>query len=161
MSDAFEDDVEEIYEAEFDVFDFIELVDRLTDLLEEETALLDEGRASEIEALLDQKKRLSEAVRQCALAVERDPSIIDDGTEEAEGDLAELRAAVAALHDAASVNERALRAAVRSTDRLVRAVVSATAEAQAGSDGRYTPMGLSPSPKAQPTTKRRSVDEVL
>lgn len=161
MSDAFEDDQDEAFAAEFDVFDFIELVDRLTDLLEEETALLDEGRAADIEDLLETKKRLSEAVRQCALAVEADPSIIDDGSIEAEGDLAELRAAVAALHDAASVNERALRAAVRSTDRLVRAVVSATADAQAGGDGRYSPNGLTNAPKAKPPTKQRSVNEVL
>lgn len=148
------------YEAEFDVLDFIDLVDDLTELLDTETRLLDEGKAHEIEKLLEDKQAFTDAVRQGALLIERDPDIIYADNPYAEEDAEELKAAIAALHEAAEVNERSLRAAVRSTDRLIRAVVTATAEVRAGADIRYNANGTSGAGK-RAGGKLNAIDELL
>src|SRR5689334_7284729 len=95
---------------EFSVLDYIDLVDRMTELLNNETDLLEAGKPHEIGNLQTDKKRLAAAVRQTALAIVADPAMIDDGSPYAEADKAELQDAVAALNEAAVQNERALRA---------------------------------------------------
>jgi|GEM_PF-5395732 len=147
-------------EAEFDILDFIDLVDHLTELLNTETRLLDEGKAGEVQALLEDKQALAAAVRQGALLIERNPDIIYADNPYGEEDAEELKAAVAALNEAAEINERSLRAAVRSTDRLIRAVVTATAEVRAGADIRYNASGTSGA-KSRSGSKISSIDELL
>jgi acetylglutamate kinase len=146
------------YDPQFNVLDYIDLVDRLTGLLNTETDLLDAGRPQEITALQIDKRNLSAAVRQSALAIIADPGILDDGSEYAEADRLELQDAVSALNQAAADNERALRAAIRSTDRLVKAVVLATSEARGGRDNRYTAMGTTGARKR--SLNLRAVDQV-
>jgi hypothetical protein len=85
--------------------------------------------------------------------------MIDDGSAYAEADKAELQDAVAALNEAAVQNERALRASIRATDRLVKAVVLATSEARGGRDNRYTANGTTGARKR--SLNLRAVDQVL
>jgi hypothetical protein len=144
---------------EFSVVDYIDLVDRMTALLNSETDLLETGRPQDIGALQADKKRLAAAVRQTALAIVADPAMIDDGSAYAEADRAELQDAVAALNEAATENERALRASLRATDRLVKAVVLATSEARGGRDNRYTASGTAGARKR--SLNMRAVDQVL
>ena len=144
---------------EFSTVDYIDLVDRMTELLNGESDLLDAGKPHEIAALQADKKRLAAAVRQTALAIVANPAILDDGSPYAEADKAELQDAVAALNEAAAQNERALRAAIRSTDRLVKAVVLATSEARGGRDSRYTAAGTTGARKR--SLNMRAVDQVL
>jgi hypothetical protein len=117
-------------EHQFSVVDYIDLVDRLTALLNIENDLLD-----------------------------TDPTMIDDGSDYAAADKAELQDAVSALNQAVAENERALRAAIRSTDRLVKAVVLATSEARGGRDSRYTAAGTTGARKR--SLNLRAVDQML
>ena len=144
---------------EFSVVDYIDLVDRMTELLNAETDLLEAGKPHEIAEMQVDKKRLAAAVRQTALAIVADPSMLDDGSPYAAADKAELEDAVTALNEAAAQNERALRAAIRSTDRLVKAVVLATSEARGGRDNRYTAAGTTGARKR--SLNMRAVDQVL
>lgn len=146
-------------EHQFSVVDYIDLVDRLTALLNIETDLLDTGRPTEIAALQTHKRQLSAAVRQTALAIVADPAMLDDGSDYAAADKAELQDAVSALNQSVAENERALRAAIRSTDRLVKAVVLATSEARGGRDSRYTAAGTTGARKR--SLNLRAVDQVL
>jgi hypothetical protein len=145
--------------SEFSVLDYIDLVDRMTALLNKETDLLDAGQPQAITDFQTDKKRLASAVRQTALAIVADPAMIDDGSAYAEADKAELQDAVAALNEAAVHNERALRASIRATDRLVKAVVLATSEARGGRDNRYTANGTTGARKR--SLNLRAVDQVL
>lgn len=145
--------------SEFSVIDYIDLVDRMTQLLDSETDLLEAGQPQGIAELQADKKRLAAAVRQTALAIVADPAMLDDGSPYAEADKAELQDAVAALNEAATHNERALRASLRATDRLVKAVVLATSEARGGRDNRYTAAGTTGARKR--TLNMRAVDQVL
>ena len=144
---------------DFSVVDYIDLVDRMTELLNVETGLLEAGKPHEIAAMQVDKKLLAAAVRQTALAIVADPSMLDDGSPYAAADKAELEDAVTALNEAAAQNERALRAAIRSTDRLVKAVVLATSEARGGRDNRYTAAGTTGARKR--SLNMRAVDQVL
>lgn len=145
--------------SEFSVLDYIDLVDRMTQLLNTEADLLDAGKPQQIVDLQADKKRLASAVRQTALAIVADPAMIDDGSPYAEADKAELQDAIAALNEAATQNERALRASIRATDRLVKAVVLATSEARGGRDNRYTANGTTGARKR--SLNLRAVDQVL
>jgi hypothetical protein len=145
--------------SDFSVIDYVDLIDRMTDLLNAETALLEEGRPHEIAALQGDKKKLAAAVRQTALVIAADPAMLDDGSEYADADKAELLDAVTAMNEAATHNEQALRAALRSTDRLVKAVVLATSEARGGRDNRYTALGTTGARKRSLNLK--AVDQVL
>ena len=129
---------------DFGVLEFIDLVDRLTVVLNEETELLETGQPYLIDGLQDEKRRLSSAVRQATIAVQAEPDLLDDGSVYFEEDMAELRDAVAVL------NEAALRAAIRSTDRLVRAVVRAMGETSNERDARYTALGMMGVNRASP-----------
>jgi hypothetical protein len=145
--------------SEFSVIDYIDLVDRMTAILNTETDLLETGRPQDIAELQADKKRLAAAVRQTAIAIVADPTMIDDGSAYAEADKAELQDAVAALNEASTQNERALRASLRATDRLVKAVVLATSEARGGRDNRYTAAGTAGARKR--SLNMRAVDQVL
>src|SRR4051794_32338271 len=83
---------------DFSVIDYVDLVDRMTDLLNAETALLEDGRPHEIADLQADKKKLAAAVRQTALAIAADPGMLDDGSEYADSDKAELLDAVTAMN---------------------------------------------------------------
>lgn len=135
---------------DFGVLEFIDLVDRLTVVLNEETELLETGQPYLIEGLQDEKRRLSSAVRQATIAVQAEPDLLDDGSVYFEEDMVELRDAVAVLNEAAHRNEAALRAAIRSTDRLVRAVVRAMGETSNERDSRYTALGMMGVNRASP-----------
>jgi flagellar biosynthesis/type III secretory pathway chaperone len=127
---------------DFGVLEFIDLVDRLTAVLNDETERLENGEPHMIDSLQDEKRRLSAAVRQGMVAVQTDQHVFDDGSIYYEEDMAELREAVAVLNTAAHRNEAALRAAIRSTDRLIKAVVRAMGEQKGELDARYTALGL-------------------
>jgi len=135
---------------DFGVLEFIDLVDRLTVVLNEETELLETGQPYLIDGLQDEKRRLSAAVRQATIAVQAEPDLLDDGSVYFEEDMAELREAVAVLNESAHRNEAALRAAIRSTDRLVRAVVRAMGETSNERDSRYTALGMRGVHRASP-----------
>ena len=143
-----------------DVPDYIQLVDRLTELLWDEIDMIDTGNLPGISALQEEKERLSAAVRQTALLIAHDPTVLDDGSEYAAQDLEDLKVAVTAMNDAALANEQALRASLRSTDRLIRAVVRAVSDARAEPEARYSAFGVASTPKAagQPAQK---VNDVL
>ncbi len=143
-----------------DVPDYILLVDRLTELLWDEIDMIDSGNLPAIAGLQEEKERLSAAVRQTALLIAHDPRVLDDGSEYAAQDLDDLKVAVTAMNDAALANEQALRASLRSTDRLIRAVVRAVSDARAEPEARYSAFGVASTPKAagQPAQK---VNDVL
>lgn len=112
--------------AAFDLREATELIDRLTAVLDEETALVDEGRVAEIEPLQVEKNRLSAAIRQACGSLEpimdflyetEDPAIAADRDD--------MFDAILMLKDASEQNERVIRAALRATSRLVSALVHA------------------------------------
>ncbi|MDX2102293.1 MAG: hypothetical protein EAZ99_00855 [Alphaproteobacteria bacterium] len=143
-----------------DVPDYIQLVDRLTTLLWDEIDLIDAGDVAGIGGLQEEKERLSAAVRQTAMLIAHDPRVLDDGSEYAAEDLEDLKAAVTAMNDAAIANEQALRAALRSTDRLIRAVVRAVSDTRAEPEARYSAFGVTTQPK-QTGSGAQKVNDVL
>lgn len=123
-----------------DALEILELVERLTDVLLEETALIIEGRAMDIGEIVEHKQKLGAAVQQVWVLLEDDPDILHREPNTPD-DVLDLADAMAELKDAAAANERALRAAMRSTDRMIRAFVAASADQRAGKDARYTRLG--------------------
>lgn len=123
----------------FEIRHLTDLVDRLTALLDEETALMNAGRIRDAVVLLSEKQALTAAVEQGTSVVRRPPNP-DDPYYEA--DMEDLRDAVRHLHDAAGYNDRALKASLRATDRIIRAVVSSAAKVRAQEATLYTAEGV-------------------
>lgn len=145
--------------ADFDIFELIDMVDRLTEVLDAETRMLDAGDLGEIQALIDEKAKLVTAVQQMSFLVASNPELIDDGSQESAVERQELFEAVQTMHAASAENERALKAKIRSTDRLIRAVVVAVSEQERNGEQAYTKLGMRGSPA--PTDPNRQLNRVL
>lgn len=140
-----------------DLRELTDIVVRLTEVLDLETAYLDEGRLTEMEGLQQEKSLLAAAVNQAGPIADRLPEVIDYLEDDELDDLTDLCNAVADLRDAAATNERALRAAIRATDRVIRTVVFATKDVGDQNANLYTRHGLT----GQALPGAGAVDKVL
>lgn len=144
MTEFADDDQDQaaLHTLSFDLREVTELIDRLTAVLDEETALIDEGRIAEIEPLQVEKNRLSAAIRQATGSLEPIIDLLYETDDpEIAADRDDMIDAVLMLKDASEQNERVIRAALRATSRLVSALVH-TARNVASEDSRaYSAVG--------------------
>ena len=140
-----------------DLRELTDVVVRLIEVLDLETAYLDEGDLAGMESLQKEKALLAAAVNQAGGIAEQLPGIIDYLEDDELDDLTELCNAVADLRDAAATNERALRAAIRATDRVIRTVVFATKDVGDQNANLYTRHGLT----SRAIPGAGAIDEVL
>lgn len=136
-----------------------DLVDRLIDVLYLETDYLAQGRAAEVTGLQRDKLRLTSALRHCNDLLQNDQIL--SATDDVDAELLDLEDALIALQAAGAANERALRAALRTSDRMLRAIVQATSEARGERDMRYTSEGVTGAPQAATARTIRAIDETL
>lgn len=136
-----------------------DLVDRLIDVLYLETDYLSLGRAGDVGALQRDKIRLTAALRQCNDLLQADQVMAE--TDDVDGELLDLEDALIALQAAGAANERALRAALRTSDRMLKAIVQATSEARGERDTRYNSEGLTGAPLTAAARSIRAIDETL
>lgn len=127
-------------DAPFDPAGLIDLSDRLTELLEQETGLLQAMRVREIGALQPEKVRLTRLYQKAIAALQRDDAPAQPLSEPLK---AQLQAAGQRLSAATVENERALRVSHTASERLIGAIVAAIKEQQPSTSG-YTPRMAAP-----------------
>jgi flagellar biosynthesis/type III secretory pathway chaperone len=135
--------------------ELIELLDRMTVVLDYETDLLREGRSLEIAEIHEEKQQLAAALRALAGIFERDPELMLDSDLADPEDVENLIDAMCNMRAAAIDNERALKAAMKATEKVVHAVVRALREGSNPLSGAYSRTS------AQPRLRNRVAAPVL
>lgn len=126
----------------FAVYHLTDLIDRLSALLEEETSLINAGQLHAITALLPEKQALTAAVEQGSGIIQRPGGPPGHFDPHFEDDMADLRDAVQYFYTAAHHNDCALKASLRATDRVIRAVVTSAARIRTQEAMLYTAEGV-------------------
>lgn len=101
------------------ISDFLKIIDRLSTVLERETAILRARTPSELDSLRQEKLNLSAAYENHVRALRSDPGDLAAASPAAR---ARLKAAFDRFEKVLGENERGLRAARDTTDRVLRAI---------------------------------------
>jgi flagellar biosynthesis/type III secretory pathway chaperone len=101
------------------IADLVQITNRLSDLLERESAILSARKLSEMESVREEKFTLSAAYETHVRALRSQPEILLSATPALRE---QLKAAFDRFEDSLGKNERGLRAAREASDRVLRAI---------------------------------------
>jgi hypothetical protein len=99
--------------------DFLKIIDRLSGVLERETAILRARKPADLDAVRQEKLTLSAAYESRVRALRSDQSMLATASQD---ERARLKAAFERFEEALGENERDLRAAKNASDRVLRAI---------------------------------------
>jgi flagellar biosynthesis/type III secretory pathway chaperone len=126
------------------IADLVQITNRLSDLLERESALLRARKLTEMESVRQEKFTLSSAYETNVRALRSQPEMLAEATPETRQ---QIKAAFDRFEKALALNERSLRAAKEVSDRVLRAIADEVGRKRS-ENLAYSPNGHA---SAQPT----------